>query len=134
MTVLEAHGYALPLNVVLESVRFGGLIATGSHGSGWNNPTLSDLVHSIEMVTATGELRMFMAAVESDEIMQAARLNLGMFGIIYRMTLNVQKRWRVRAVDQRLPIEHVMERLQEWVPAHANLDLFWWAFCRPALG
>ena len=25
--VLERHGYALPLNVVLESVRFGGLIA-----------------------------------------------------------------------------------------------------------
>jgi L-gulono-1,4-lactone dehydrogenase len=37
---LEQHGYALPLNVVLESVRFGGLIATGSHGSGWNNRTL----------------------------------------------------------------------------------------------
>src|SRR5215467_3267098 len=57
--VLEQYGYALPLNVVLESVRFGGLIATGSHGSGWNNPTLSDLVSSIEIITATGELRKF---------------------------------------------------------------------------
>ncbi len=79
--VLEEHGYALPLNVVLESVRFGGLIATGSHGSGWNNPTLSDLVQSIEIVTASGELRKFEAGVDSDEVMNAARLNLGMFGI-----------------------------------------------------
>jgi FAD binding domain/D-arabinono-1,4-lactone oxidase len=127
--VLEAYGYALPLNVVLESVRFGGLIATGSHGSGWNNPTLSDLVSSIEIITATGELRKFEMGVDSDEIMNAARLNLGLFGIIYRMTLDVQKTWNVRAVDQRLPVEQVLEHLQEWVPAHESMDLFWWPFC-----
>lgn len=63
--VLEQFQYALPCNVVLESVRFGGLIATGSHGSGWNNHTLSDLVHSIEIVTASGQLRKFEAGVDS---------------------------------------------------------------------
>ena len=127
--VLEQHGYALPLNVVLESVRFGGLIATGSHGSGWNNPTLSDLVHAIEIVTASGQLRRFESGVDSDEVMNAARLNLGMFGIIYRITMNVQKSWVVRAQDQRLPIEQVLENLEERVLAHDNLDLFWWPFC-----
>src|SRR5262249_340167 len=64
--VLERHGYALPFNVVLECVRFGGLIATGSHGSGWNNRTLSDLAHSVEVVTASGQLRKFEAGVDSD--------------------------------------------------------------------
>ena len=127
--VLEQHGYALPLNVVLESVRFGGLIATGSHGSGWNNGTLSDLVHAVEIVTASGELRKFEAGIDSDEVMNAARLNLGMFGLIYRMILNVQKSWTVRALDRRVPIEHVFENLKGWVVAHDNLDLFWWPFC-----
>lgn len=127
--VLEQHRYALPLNVVLESVRFGGLIATGSHGSGWNHRTLSDLVHAIEIVTASGELRKFEAGVDNDDVMNAARLNLGMFGIIYRITLNVQKSWIVRAHDQRMPIEHVLENLKDWVLSHDNLDLFWWPFC-----
>ena len=126
--VLEQHGYALPLNVVLESVRFGGLIATGSHGSGWNNTTLSDLVHAIEVVTAFGEIRRFETGVDSEEVMRAARLNLGMFGIMHRITLNVQKSWHVRARDQRLPIAPVLANLAEWVPAHDNLDLFWWPF------
>jgi len=127
--VLEAYGYALPLNVVLESVRFGGLIATGSHGSGWSNPTLSDLVSSIEIVTATGELRKFEMGVDSDEIMNAARLNLGLFGIIYRMTLDVQRTWNVQARDQRLPIASVLQNLEALVTSHENLDLFWWPFC-----
>ncbi|HEU0297214.1 MAG TPA: D-arabinono-1,4-lactone oxidase [Anaerolineales bacterium] len=126
--ILEEHGYALPLNVVLESVRFGGLIATGSHGSGWNNPTLSDLVHAIELVDAAGNLRKFEADVDSDEVMNAVRLNLGMFGIMYRITMNVQKSWIVHAHDQRLPIQHVFEDFRHLVRTQDNFDLFWWPF------
>jgi hypothetical protein len=124
--VLEAAGYALPCNVVLESVRFGGLIATGSHGSGWNNHTLSDLVHAIEIVDAAGELRRFEAGVDNEEVMNAARLQLGMFGLIYRMTLDIQPTWTVHAQDRRVPVPEVLENLPAWVAQHDNLDLFWW--------
>ena len=127
--VLEEYGYALPLNVVLESVRFGGLIATGSHGSGWQNPTLSDLVHAIEIVTASGQLRRFEEGVDSDEVMNAVRLNLGMFGIMYRITMNVQKSWIVHARDQRLPADTLFESLRDLIRIHDNVDLFWWPFC-----
>ena len=126
--VLEANGFALPLNVVLESVRFGGLIATGSHGSGWNNPTLSDLVHAIEIVDAFGQLRKFEAGVDSEEVMNAVRLNLGMFGIMVRITMNVQKSWIVHARDQRLPTDYVFGDLRHLVESHDNFDLFWWPF------
>ena len=127
--VLEENGFALPLNVVLESVRFGGLIATGSHGSGWNNPTLSDLVHAIEIVTASGQLRKFEVGVDSDEVMNAARLNLGMFGIMYRITMNVQKSWVVHAHDECMPVDWVLEDLKFRVWKQDNFDLFWWPFC-----
>src|SRR5262245_23174473 len=127
--VLERHGYALPFNVVLESVRFGGLIATGSHGSGWNHCTLSDLVHSIELVTASGQLRKFEVGIDSDEVMNAVRLDLGMFGLVHRLTLNVQPTWNVRALDRRASIEPTLDGLAELVTSHDNLDLFWWPFC-----
>lgn len=127
--LLEAHGYALPLNVVLESVRFGGLIATGSHGSGWNNSTLSDLVQALEVVTASGEIRKFEAGTDSDEVMNAVRLSLGMFGIMVRITLNIQKSWIVHAHDQCLRTDHVFGDLRHLVQSHDNFDLFWWPFC-----
>lgn len=124
--MLEAAGYALPSNVVLESVRFGGLIATGSHGSGWHNHTLSDLVHAIEIIDATGELRRFEAGVDNDDVMNAARLQLGMFGLIYRMTLDIKPAWNVHAKDRRVPVQEVLEQLPAWAAQHDNLDLFWW--------
>ncbi|BAZ11757.1 FAD linked oxidase domain-containing protein [Calothrix sp. NIES-4071] len=127
--VLERHGYALPLNIVLESARFGGLIATGSHGSGWNNSTLSDLVHSIEIVIASGQLQRFETGIDDDEVMNAAKLNLGMFGITYRMKLYVQKSYTVRAVDRRAPLLETIENIKELIISHENCDLFWWPFC-----
>jgi len=127
--LLESHGYTLPLNVVLESVRFGGLIATGSHGSGWNNPTLSDLVHAVELVTASGEIRKFEAGTDSDDVMNAVRLSLGMFGIMVRITMDIQKSWIVHAHDECMPIVRVFEDLRFRVPTLDNFDLFWWPFC-----
>lgn len=129
-TVLESAGYALPFNVVLESVRFGGMIATGSHGSGWDNQTLSDLVWAIEIVDSSGQLRRFETGKDSPEVMNAARLNLGMFGLIYRMTLHVQPTWRVRATDRRVPIAEAMDKLPEWVNTYDNIDFFWWPFTK----
>ena len=126
--VLEAHGYALPFNVVLESVRFGGLIATGSHGSGWGNATLSDLVAWIEIVDANGNMRRFEEGVDSEEVMNAARLHLGMFGITYRMALKVNPTWKVHMVDQRCSLEETLANVKEMVHSNESLDLFWWPF------
>lgn len=126
--VLEAHGYALPYNVVLESVRFGGLISTGSHGSGWNHQTLSDLVEWIEIVTAAGELVRFEASTHGEEVMSAARMALGMFGLVYRIKLRVQKSWVVRRLDRRVSVTETLQHMHEWVPQHDNMDIFWWPF------
>ena len=52
LTTMRAARVALPSNVVIGSVQYGGLIATGCHGSGRAEKTLSDLVTSIEIVTA----------------------------------------------------------------------------------
>ena len=126
--VLERAGLALPFNVVLESVRFGGLIATGSHGSGWHQRTLSDLVHAIEVVTAAGEIRHFERGIDPDRTMRAVCVSLGTFGVIWRVTLDVVPTFRVRAVDRRVPLAEALERVAEWVPSHDNCDLFWWPF------
>jgi hypothetical protein len=80
-------------------------------------------------VTVSGQLCKFEAGLDSDEVMNAVRLNLGMFGIMYRITMNIQKSWVVHARDQRLPVEAVFERLRDLIRIHDNVDLFWWPFC-----
>lgn len=102
----------------------------GSHGSGWDNPTLSDLVHAIEVVDAAGELRRFEASVDTEEVMSAVRLHLGMLGLTASITLDVQPAWNVRARDRLVPPDEVLPNLKELVLSHENVDLFWWPFCK----
>lgn len=129
LDAMSPRGVALPTNVVLKSVTYGGLIAAGCHGSGWDNPTLSDLVESIDIIDASGTVRTFSEAAVGAEVMQAARLNLGLFGIIDRMTLRAEPASRVRSVDRMdLTMAEVLDNLDDIVAAHDYVDLFWWPF------
>lgn len=125
---LEAHGLALPFNVVLESVCVAALVCTGSHGSGRDNPTLSDLVESMEVVTGTGERRVFSAERDPAEVMRAARLHLGLFGLVSKVTLRVVPSFRVVQRDSRAKVDETLRDLPELVARHDSLDLFWWPF------
>jgi hypothetical protein len=126
---LALHGLTLPFNVVLESVRVGGTIAVGAHGSGHKYPTLSDLVESIEVVTAGGEIRRFSEETDGPEVMNAVRLHLGLFGLVWRMTLRVTKNFRVRQIDRLLPVETALCDVKALVARHHAVDLFFWPFC-----
>src|SRR5262245_36826390 len=126
---MTPQGVALPTNVVLKSVTYGGLIAAGCHGSGWNNPTLSDLVESIDIIDAAGRVRTYSEATVGAEIMNAARLNLGLFGITDRITLRAVPAFNVRSIDRvDLPMTAVIQNLADIVTSHDYVDLFWWPF------
>ena len=127
---------ALPSNVVLGSVQYGGLIATGCHGSGRDVKTLSDFVTSIEIVTgktdpATGEVEVRTFSTEQgtpEDVMSAARLNLGMFGIIYRMTLRAVPEYNVESIDKKLPMARMLDDIRDTVGAFDYTELFWFPF------
>src|SRR5215217_4369113 len=57
--VLRRYGLAVPTNVILTCVQYGGVVATGCHGSGWESQTISDLVEAMTIVTCTGEVVTF---------------------------------------------------------------------------
>jgi hypothetical protein len=131
----SAH-VALPSNVVLGTVQFGGLIATGCHGSGRDQKTLSDLVVSIEVVTGkvdpgTGDVEVRTFSVDdgtTEEVMSAARLHLGLFGIIYRMTLRAVPEYNIQTIDQKLPMPAALDAIRDAVGAFDYTELFWFPF------
>lgn len=126
--VLEQHGLTLPFNVVLESVRIGGLVATGSHGSGWETPTLSDLVEAIEIVNAAGDLVCYSVTTHGPEVMSAVRVSLGLFGMIYRVHLRVEPSYRVHQCDTRVPLAAMHSQIAELVPHHEATDIYYWPY------
>ncbi|MEM7111404.1 MAG: D-arabinono-1,4-lactone oxidase [Chloroflexota bacterium] len=128
--VLEKHGLVLPSNVVLEVVRIAGLVSTGSHGSGWHSPIVADYIHAIDIVTADGHCRHFEAGKDAPEIMDALRVSFGTFGLIWRLTLNVEPTWNVRRIDYHCSKEEMLQNIRDWVTSYDSVDLFYFPYCK----
>jgi L-gulonolactone oxidase len=125
--VLRRHGLAVPTNVVLTCVQYGGVIATGSHGAGWESQTVSDLVEEMTIVMYDGEVVTFSEATHGAEVMNALRCNLGAFGVVYQMKLRVEPMFNLETVDQRLPLALVEDRheLKTFLGGNDYVEIFW---------
>ena len=127
---LERAGLCMPWNVVLETVRVAGLVTTGTHGTGKHTATVGDLVEAVEVVDAEGNLRMLSDETMGADVMSAARLSLGLFGVITRVRLRVAPLYRVRQTDRRLPSKDVLAQLPALIAKHDSVELYWFPFNR----
>jgi len=127
---LERNGLCMPWNVVLESVRVAGIASTGTHGTGKATSTVGDLVLALEVVDSEGRMRVLSEETVGAEVMSAARLGLGTFGVIARIRLRVVPIYRVRQTDARLPMAAMLDQLPERLLAHDSVELYWFPFNR----
>ena len=124
---LRPYGLAVPTNVVLTSVQYGGVIATGCHGAGWDRPTLLDLVEAMTIVTHDGAVVRFSEDTHGPEVMNAVRCCLGTIGLIYNITLRVEPMSYQVAVDRRLPLAVAEDpaQLASLLSGNEYSEVFW---------
>jgi L-gulonolactone oxidase len=119
---LEEHGLALPNLGDIDAQTLAGAIATGTHGTGARLPNLSAQVEAVELVDGTGERRTLTG--DDGDLLRAARIGLGSLGIVTAVTLRCVPAFRLRGVDTTLPLEEVLDGLDERVDAHDHFE-FW---------
>lgn len=109
-SVMEAEGLALHNLASLPHISVAGAIATGTHGSGDRNGTLSTAVSALQLVTASGEL---LELRRGEPDFDGAVVALGALGVVARVTLDLQPSFEVR--------QDVYEGLR-WGQLLAHLD------------
>ncbi|MBF4463079.1 MULTISPECIES: D-arabinono-1,4-lactone oxidase [unclassified Rathayibacter] len=104
---LHAAGSALHNMGSLPHISVAGAIATGTHGSGDRNANLSSAVSALELVTADGSLRTIR---RGDPGFEGVVVGLGAFGIVTRVTLDIQPTFDVRQdAFAELPWDRVLD-------------------------
>ena len=91
--LLDARGWAVHNMASLGHISVAGTIATGTHGSGDRNPTLSASVAGLEMVTAAGDL---ISLTRDDPDFAGCVVALGALGVTTRVLLRVEPAYEVR--------------------------------------
>jgi hypothetical protein len=82
-----ASAWAVPLNVIMVEITWGGSNAPICHGAGLRHRTLSDLVAEVEFVNARGDLQ----TVSDPALLRAAAGCFGLLGIVTSLTLKLDK-------------------------------------------
>lgn len=85
---LHLNGYALQNQGDINVQSLAGVISTGTHGTGNAFGSLSTLARGFKIVTADGE-QLHCDAEQNSEVFQAARLSLGMLGVITHILIDV---------------------------------------------
>ncbi|CAG8492415.1 5971_t:CDS:2 [Ambispora leptoticha] len=128
---LKAHNPPLAIDsmTLLDSVGASGVVATGSYGVGLEAKCVSDNVVSIQIVTADGELQEFTEEKDSLE-MSAARVNLGLLGIMYKITWRVEPLFNLRLVDSQPLLQSWFypATIKELYSSSNSFEIIYWTF------
>ena len=117
---LHANGLALPNLGDIDAQSLAGALVTGTHGTGARLGNLASGVEAMELVLADGsEL-----TVDGGDELRAARVGLGALGVVAAVTLRCVPSFRLHAVDRPLPLEEVLDSLDEHVDGNDHFELF----------
>ncbi len=121
---LDARGYALHNLASLPHISVAGACATATHGSGITNGNLGTAVSGIEFISGTGEL-VTLNRRENDDLLGGAIANLGAFGVVTKITLDIEKTYAVRQdVFQSLAFEELSKNFDEIMSSGYSVSLF----------
>ncbi|MGD8417168.1 MAG: FAD-binding protein, partial [Pseudomonadales bacterium] len=104
---LREHGLALTNQGDIDQQTLAGATATGTHGTGITLKNFSAAVRGLRLVLADGSI-VDASATENTELWQAARLHLGAFGVVTRVTLDLSPSYRLRERSWESSLETVL--------------------------
>ncbi|XP_046569751.1 uncharacterized protein LOC124278047 [Haliotis rubra] len=116
-----------PLNV---NETFGGMVAAATHGSTWSAPTYSGYVRELRLMDSSGRLRRF-TIERHPELMKAVICNLGMFGIMYDITIQVYPTLIAKVHNQFVPLDSIIYNhtaLRDTVTGNFLTEISWFPF------
>ncbi|HWA61071.1 MAG TPA: D-arabinono-1,4-lactone oxidase [Caulobacteraceae bacterium] len=120
---LWGEGLSLANQGDINRQAIAGAVSTATHGTGRTLGSLSTQVLGFRLVLADGSVVECDAAREPD-LFQAARVSLGMIGVIWRLRLSVVPAYRLKETNQRRPLDEVMGEWDQLADRYRHAE-FW---------
>lgn len=127
-------GYTLPASAFEDCFTVGGMAATATHGTGYAQATVSDMVVGATFVDGLGLIREWSRETATEDQLAAFQAGLGCLGLIYELTLEVEPRYEVLHEARCVPYDSLFadtpaarRALQELHETHSSIEFFWWS-------
>lgn len=121
---LHQQGFALHNLASLPHISIAGACATATHGSGNKLGNLATAVSAMELVTAGGEL-VTVSREKDGESFQGMVVGLGAFGVVTKLTLDIQTTFDLRQnLYENLPLAELEAHFDEISSSAYSVSLF----------
>ncbi len=122
---LHEHGLALRNQGDIDRQLLGGVVATGTHGTGRTLQNIPAAVQALEMILASGEV-VTCSPIEEPALFEAARLSVGSVGFITRFCMQLRSSCVLKESGYQSTFESVFEAIPEKIQAHERFEFFWY--------
>ncbi len=122
--LLHTEGLALANLGDIAYQTVAGAISTSTHGTGKALTGLAGQVVAMKLINGQGEIIECSKSV-NPHILEVARVSVGALGIITEYTLQTVPSFRLRALEQPMRLDDVLENAHDLASAHDHFEFFW---------
>ena len=122
--LLHAEGLALANLGDIAYQTVAGAISTSTHGTGKALTGLAGQVVAMKLVNGQGQIIECSKSLNA-HIFDVARVSVGALGIITEYTLQAVPSFRLRALEQPMRLDDVLENAHDLASAHDHFEFFW---------
>jgi FAD-linked oxidoreductase len=125
--LLHSAGYGLKNMGDIDRQTLGGVVGTGTHGTGPTLKSFSGEVAGFRVMLASGEI-LDCGPAQSADVYEAGRLSLGMFGPMTEIAMNVRPAYKLMEKNFLLPPDELFAQLDSLVNSNRHFEFFWFPY------
>jgi FAD-linked oxidoreductase len=111
----------------IDRQTLGGVVGTGTHGTGVTLGSLSSQVAGFRLLLASGEI-LHCSPTENSELFAAGRTSIGALGVMIDIAMQVRPTFKLHEQNFLLPIGDLWQKLDGFVQDNRHFEFFWFPY------
>jgi FAD-linked oxidoreductase len=129
---LYAKGFGLKNMGDIDRQTLGGVVGTGTHGTGRTLKGFSGEVAGFRIILASGEV-LNCTPTENGDIFEAGRTSMGTLGIMTEITMNVRPAYKLMEKNFLLEPDELFRELDNLIARTRHFEFFWFPYADKAV-
>jgi FAD-linked oxidoreductase len=129
---LHEYGLALKNMGDIDRQTLGGVVGTGTHGTGPTLKSFSAEVAGFRLILADGQV-LNCSSTENSEAFAAGRCSLGMLGVMTEITVQAQAPYKLVEKNFLLTPEELFAQLDHLIASNRHFEFFWFPYAERAV-
>jgi FAD-linked oxidoreductase len=125
--LLYRAGYGLKNMGDIDRQTLGGVVGTGTHGTGPALKSFSGEVAGFRLVLANGDV-IDCSENENADVFSAGRCSLGMLGAMTEIAMNVRPAYKLKEKNFLMPPDELFAQLDRLVSSNRHFEFFWFPY------